>query len=816
MSKKNTRKRAKLVFILFAFIFAAATTEQTASQPQDEQIKEYVEVINAEVIVRAQKKGQLVSGLKQPNFTLYENGKKQTVTSFMEVTRKIGQQDIIGEIATPAPTVVQPPRNGRLFFLYFRVSEPESLGTFRDALDHFFKHIYRQGDYTLVMIKDQVFKITRQAQVSEVLPLIVEKLDETAKRTKTEKDLLLKDLDELFRQFDEKFKVNEKRGIPQKGLVDGVIARYRAAWQEYKYKYIAMNIDKLKAIADSLKTVALEKWGVVFYQPDTFPRFSTESIYAEKESSFKYIMDLQRAFDSFSMEMRRPGQSLTFIKDVQQSFAGANVTFHLLLSGAKNMGKIESGYLQNTLVLSDWQEAFTRISQSTGGGVIDNDKLKESLVEAAEKEDIYYRLTYAPKVNDNNEVRNIKVTSGDKRLKLQYTPRVTVRKTNEITIDNFSFSHPTLEFILGSYQQLFDGSRLYGDIQVILSAVDERGERFSVSKNFEPDAEEIIVSMKLNFPGGGAYNLSIEAFDKQTGKSAVYSEEIKLPRTGLVGPVLITPVFEKAPGIGKYGKKTLTAILRKAARYCEKLKKATFYFTCKEEVAERFFIKTQEVKNDAYLYDYQIILEEDGQMKENRKLIGNTGYKTGTLKGRGRKKREKEARELVITKFVSRYPFLMPVSLLSNENQQNYRFQLLARERVGNRQAFKIAVDPAKKGTGRLNHGAVWVDVVDGAVLKIELNPRALKGIERLQKAARRKGARLKVTDTHWYDLKKNGIRFPSRTEIAEVYLSAVGAAGSGGDGSEEPVALEECKTIFSYKRYNFFKVNVSVLDAGH
>ena len=60
-------------------------------QSQKSETREYVEVVNVSLVVRALKKGQPVAGLQQKDFTLYENGKPRTLTSFQEIRRKVGQ-----------------------------------------------------------------------------------------------------------------------------------------------------------------------------------------------------------------------------------------------------------------------------------------------------------------------------------------------------------------------------------------------------------------------------------------------------------------------------------------------------------------------------------------------------------------------------------------------------------------------------------------------------------------------------------------------------------------------------------------------------
>jgi hypothetical protein len=803
-----------LVFVIF-LCFSPHTPALNA-QEEDERLKEYVEVINVEVVVRALEKDQLVSGLNQTDFTLYENGKKQAITSFMEIKRKIGVEET-RDPKEEAPFVPQPKR---LFFLYFRVSEPES--QYGEALDYFFEQVYRPGDYVLIMVKNQVFKMTRKQDISHILPQVKTRITETARQAKRESSRMVEKAGALFLDFEKNFMLAERQRPGQnrpveyrkKVFLDRLREDYRALWEEYKYKHIYLNREQLKAIASSLKTLKLQKWGLVFYQQDTFPQFDPQGVFFERHQSLGSLLELRKTFDKFAREMKEPTITMPVIKEIQQAFIAANATFHLFLFEKNSLGE-PARYLKMDYVHSDWQTAFRNISRATGGQTIAEDDLKGSLQQAVEKEDTYYRLTYAPKItDDSNRVRNIKVKARRKRLNLQYNRQVTIQKANEIIIDNFSFSpgDSIMEFTLDHYQQLFDGYQLYGDIEVTVTAVDSKGEKLTFVKAFEPVEIEMNTSFKLNFPHPGKYNLIVEAFDKQTGRTAVFSEKIDVAEPAFKGPVLITPVYEKAPGIDRYGKKKQKAILDKAARYCEKLKKITFYFTCKEEIVESSIVKEKEVRNDSFVYDYQILLEKDGKMNERRALVENRAYRGRNGKSKQEKKKEKEIRELVITKFFSRYPFLMPATLLDRENQKYYRYQLLAVEKVKNRQAFKISVEPKKERSTPINHGLVWVDAVDGSVVKIELNPRALRGIDWLRKEARRKRVRLKVTDIHWYDFRKSGVRFPSRTEIKEESLAGQKVAKA----SQASGVVEKTKTTFSYSNYRFFKVNVNVLDAGH
>ncbi len=799
-----------LIPVILAVLSAGIMPAAPQQGPQEDQhIQEFVEVINVEVIVRALRKGQPVSGLKKSDFTLFENGKQQTITSFMEVKRKIGAET--GKKEKKEEKAAEEPRKKterRIFFLYFRIAEPSP--QYHDALDYFFEHVYRDGDYVLMIIDNHAYKITRHHQLAEAVKKVKTKLNQVARRVKSERDIVLKELDDLFRNFQADFRQNEMRNLPQRALIDRLISQYRSAWDQFKFKYNNIDVKTLKALAASLKDVELEKWGIVFYQHDTFPQLNPESIFTEDEDSFKYILELRKVFTVFDREMQQPIRALDFLKEIQQAFIDANTTFHLLLSSSRSSGQLESVYLKTGRIYSDWKETFRNISKSTGGKILDGKILKDSLGLAINKEDIYYRLTFAPQSYDNT-TRKIGVKLDKKGTELYYNQRLLLKRSENIKLSDFSFKGSTLKFVLDRYRMFFDGTRSTGDIEVRLTAVDAKGEMSTFKQDLAPDNGRVLVSLKLDFPVGGKYTMVVEALDRQSGESAVYSQQIDVPKIlkpkDLEG-ILVTTVHKKNPGIHG-GKNKLKTILEKSAHYCEKLKKTTFYFTCKEEITDRLTRKGNTERDKLFFYDYQIIMHENGKMDERRELIGSSSPpKKKKKKQKEKEKREKEARSLLITNFYSRYSFLLPITLLARENQEKYRFQLLAKEKIEDRDTYKISVDPKTKGTGEVNHGVVWLDTGDGSVVRVELNPRSLRGIDRLQSRAGRKGTRLKLTDVHWYDVMKKGIRFPSRTEIRRVFL---------GKETDEPKPgrTEHALTVFSYRDYRFFNVNVAVVESG-
>ncbi len=165
------------------------------------------------------------------------------------------------------------------------------------------------------------------------------------------------------------------------------------------------------------------------------------------------------------------------------------------------------------------------------------------------------------------------------------------------------------------------------------------------------------------------------------------------------------------------------------------------------------------------------------------------------------------------------------MDILAKENQDRYRYQLLGKEPVMDKEtminmdAVKIAVaiqlTYKKKGRAQFTHYAVvWIDPSDGSVLKIQLSPHFVRGVEKLKRVARKKQKHLKVTDIHWYEVKRSGVRFPSRTEINGLFLAKNIASQQNTTQNASP--SEHVRTSFGYRKYRFFKVKTEVTDSAH
>lgn len=801
MFMKIKRLRLYLIPLFVLSILLLPGTRLPGAQEQEEKITEYVKVTNVELIVRAFRESKPVGGLKESDFILYENGKIKKITSLTEIRRKmIADSEKTGPDREESTGIK---KKRRLFFLYFWVTEPDPLNP--EAIDYFFNKIYRQGDYVVLAVKDYACTITKQNQVTGIIKQFKTRLIKESESAKLERDRIVRKIDDAFEDFEQKFHLYGRRGLPVAPLLTDIKNFYQTQWKEFELKRIIPKVEKLKAIAASLKAINLEKWGIVFYQHDSFPMYRPKSILRRRAGSYNYIVQLEETFNTFSHKMNKPGIYQTSIKEIQQAFIKANSTFFLFVNPLKSKNRSETKYLSMDDVYSDWEGTLRGISEATGGDAINIVyDIKSPMFQIAKKEDIFYRLTYAGD-EDNEKISKIKITAKDKKLKIFHIKRIIPERPDGIKIADFSYSYPTVIFTLNQYKLLYDGNGLSGDIKVKITAVDDKGEQLSFNKEYKPGDETITVTLKLKFPKRGDYSLILEALDKQTGVTALYSRKIDVQEIpvdpGYKEPVIITSTHVKDKGIDTGN--SLEAILDQSANYCEKLKKATFYFTCKEEIFDFYSIEGKKVKENVYRYDYQILMEEKGKMTENRSLIKNNHS------GKKRKKKKRQKDEFVLTNFYSNYPFLLPVTLVGKENRMRHRYELLSREKINGRETFKIGVTPVNKESNTINHGVIWVDSKDGSIAKIELNPRSLKGFEKVKNRAVKKNASLKLTDIHFYEVKKSGIRFPSRTEMRLIYLA------EKEDNKQKPVELEHAATIFSYRDYKFFKVDVDTYLDG-
>lgn len=160
-----------LAFPSMAQAPGASGQSQTSRQDQGYVLKAETDLVLTNVVVRDSKTGQVVKGLKQSDFTIYENGKPQQITDFdfesVDMAQPLDEATISGlaSSATGKGAVgsVRPEdlKNHRLIVFFFDLTsmQPEDLDRSVDAAKEFLQHKMQPADLIALVSLDTELKV---------------------------------------------------------------------------------------------------------------------------------------------------------------------------------------------------------------------------------------------------------------------------------------------------------------------------------------------------------------------------------------------------------------------------------------------------------------------------------------------------------------------------------------------------------------------------------------------------------------------------------------------------------------------------------
>jgi len=263
-----------------------------------------------------------------------------------------------------------------------------------------------------------------------------------------------------------------------------------------------------------------------------------------------------------------------------------------------------------------------------------------------------------------------------------------------------------------------------------------------------------------------------------------------------------TWLAQQGPGPGS-PEAELRTILDRAAEYCDKLNRSVLNFVCRERIEEWFRLAAPPgsfsygsriifLSNPAkfqYVYDYQLIRDRGGSIRETRTL----------LKENGKDVQVPDA-PLKTHSFWHANVVMGPLGLLSRERQADHDYTILREAKIGGDPVLVIEAVP--KPDVRLEDlfGTVWLRKKDAGILKIEWNPSSIQNYKGVEETARQFGLTPSLVVTSEYAFEQSGIRFPSRYALRELYRR--GKSGARYQRSETDVI---------YDQYKFFVVETKV-----
>jgi outer membrane lipoprotein-sorting protein len=243
----------------------------------------------------------------------------------------------------------------------------------------------------------------------------------------------------------------------------------------------------------------------------------------------------------------------------------------------------------------------------------------------------------------------------------------------------------------------------------------------------------------------------------------------------------------------------LETILEKCAEYCEKLSHTVLFFVCKEKITERISSRhttlpkglerfrhtyTSTSKN-VLVYDYQLY-REGNDIKERRILIEEN-----------RKKKHEENAPLKTQAFEHENVVLGPIGLLSSHWQKFHYYRIIKEAKFKGEKTVIIEAELKPEYTFHHLSGKIWVRKSDYSILKIEWFQHSIRGYENVEERAKKLRAEPHLVLLAEYGYEKNGIRFPSKYSLDEVYI----IKGRG--------RYRRSKTVVLYDDYKFFTVEM-------
>ena len=246
----------------------------------------------------------------------------------------------------------------------------------------------------------------------------------------------------------------------------------------------------------------------------------------------------------------------------------------------------------------------------------------------------------------------------------------------------------------------------------------------------------------------------------------------------------------------------LASLLNRAAEYCDKLSRAVLDFVCREKVEEWFYGEGQNInvqlsgmvfvdnglEKHKYIYDYQLVHDRAGRLRENRTLVQEQGKKV-------------ELRDAPLKTHIFKYAYVVmgPLGLLSRNHQADFDYKIAREEKLAGEPSVVIEAVPKPGVHPDCLFGTIWLRKRDAGILKIQWNPASMENYASVEDVGRKLRLKPDILMISEYAFETNGIRFPSRYTVKEDYRGKHGGL------------FEHSETVVTYDRYKFFTVETDV-----
>jgi hypothetical protein len=511
-------KTINLVVILLGIALFPVFT-----QPE-ETLKEDILVVNVEVPVRVFLNGQPVDNLGKDDFLLYEGKKQQRINGFFIKKRKIGIPSALSNTETDSNSMLM----SRYFVLNFRISDYNR--ELQESLRYVFEKILRASDRLLVFANETQLFFAGLQDKAKIYAKIDAVLWEQAQHARAR---LLVTMQKIKNQTSMYFAVFDS---PNGGVIKAAYDLIRTQGeirQDYYKLYIYPDLLKYIHLAKHLEKIKREKWVINFYQPELFPVLKETGEMGQWLRTFldhyttgglpheRLVMDKYN--NQLDNEMNRA--SVFMVKDIGKLFYRVDAGFHSIVIPT-TLSFNSDNYEYKTTPTSI-ENTLRHITTETGGALLTSGHPLESLKTIAEKESVYYVLTYAPFEPGKNEDIRIKTKNDNYKVVYDDNTRTThlaayleknVPDFPAVCLSEFSFNDKVIHLAIKDFLVPKEPQCSTGKISMRLVVKDQANHiLYNQKKNLLPTKNFVTISIPLEWLKQGEYFIIGDVTDLLTG-----------------------------------------------------------------------------------------------------------------------------------------------------------------------------------------------------------------------------------------------------------------------------------------------------------
>ncbi len=521
----------KLFLLIFLHAVVSLTLPAGTPVTENDQIKEYVRVSQVELVVRAlSADGTPKAGLKAEDFTVYEYDSPVPVTSCTEIRRHLGTIDR----ARPAVSKDAAPR---IILVYLWIWQQNH--SLDEALDYLFHEVYRDGDTVILMLPAYSEVISARDQIATARINFRRQMVGWTQRVEQDIQSTMQYFNSLCDDFVPKFRARQGGGQEPEDLTfvrvfNEFKSIIQTEWRSFQQRHLEANHRRLLNLANALRTLKNEKWALVFFQQPVFPALHPYANLMLRLENQDYINRLRQFAHQMIRDLNSPRNTPAQLNQIEDAFIHAGATYQLVEMDSRPQTADQTRHLVLRNVFSDWRLAFQRVARATGGRVVNDNHAMRALSELVNAEDVFYRVTYAPRRVPANRVidrRRVKVAVRDQSLRVFHREHIHLSEVDEIKLIDFECRPDRLYFTLSGYSIRLEKGSLHSSVQVWLTAETPQGETLEFERSFTAPEPFLDVSMALKFPRPGPYRIYFSAVDRHTGLSVSRTHQVQVRRS---------------------------------------------------------------------------------------------------------------------------------------------------------------------------------------------------------------------------------------------------------------------------------------------